>query len=134
MLDKVLGGRASESLLTFLKVVGNHGRLDCLRQIRREARKYFNDLRNRMEVSVATAQPLTDELRGRIYDTLRASLGRDVELDATVDEALIGGMIVRVGDTVYDSSLRNRLNQMRSQAVGRVGQEIRERAERFAGT
>ncbi len=51
-----------------------------------------------------------------------------------VDPAIIGGLVVRVGDTVYDGSLRNQLNQFRAAAIGRANQEIRKSLDRFAST
>ena len=132
LLDHVLGGRASESLLVFLKVVCQHERLDCLRQIRREVRRQYNASRNRVEVAVTTARELADDLREKIVDRIRQRLQCDVELTSHVDEALIGGLVVRVGDTVVDGSIRNKLIQMRGQAVGRIVERIHEDSGRFA--
>ncbi len=132
VLDRAFGGRMSDNLLTFLKVVAQHGRLDCLRQIRRAARTQLNELRHRVEVYVTTAEPINDDLRSRIADALRNYLGREIDLIADVSPELIGGMVVRVGDTVYDSSVLNKLGQMRSQAIQRAVREMREHADRFS--
>lgn len=132
LLDRAFGGRMSDNLLTFLKVVGQHGRLDCLRQIRHAARSQLNELRNRVEVHVTTAQPVPDDLQSRIGDALRSYLGREIDLIADVNPELIGGMVVRVGDTVYDSSVVNKLSQMRAQAIERTVREMQEQTDRFA--
>ncbi len=131
LIDRVLGGRASENLLVFLKVLNQHERLDCLRQIRGEVRRQFNELRNRVEVEVTTAHGLPDDLRQQIIDKLRERLGCEVDLTAKVEESLIGGLVVRVGDTVVDGSVRNKLAQMRGQAVQRVVEQIHEQGARF---
>jgi F-type H+-transporting ATPase subunit delta len=132
LLDRLFAHRMSANLLTFLKIVGQHGRLDCLRQIRRAARHQCNQLRGRVEVHVTTAHPLPSELHQRISDELSAHLGNEIALEADVVESLIGGLVVRVGDTVYDGSVLNKLNQMRSQAIHQACQQMREQAERFA--
>ena len=132
LIDRVLGSRASENLLVFLKVLNQHERLDCLRQIRGEVRRQFNELRNRVEVEVTTAHGLPDDLRQQIIDKLRERLGCEVDLTAKTEESLIGGLVVRVGDTVVDGSVRNKLAQMRGQAVQRVVEQIHEQGARFA--
>ena len=60
LLDRTLAGRVSDTLLDFLKVVGRHGRLDCIRQIREAARGEYNRMRNRLSVTATTAEPLSD--------------------------------------------------------------------------
>jgi F-type H+-transporting ATPase subunit delta len=134
IIEKAFGGRVSPTTLTFLKVVSNHGRLDCLRAIARAARKQLNAARGRVEVKIESAYPLTDPARERIAGRLRELLGRDVILDAAVNEDLLGGLIVRVGDTVYDASLAARLKRMEQVALDHTKQSIRESIDRFAMT
>ncbi len=74
LLDRILGGRISDPLLTFLKVVGQHGRLNCLRQIRRAARDELNRLRHRVSVLVTTSEPLNNDLRQNIVARSNKSL------------------------------------------------------------
>jgi F-type H+-transporting ATPase subunit delta len=134
IIEKAFGGRVSPTTLTFLKVVSNHGRLDCLRAIARAARKQLNVARGRVEVRVETAYPLSNPIRERIANRLRELLGREVILDAAVNEELLGGLVVRVGDTVYDASLAARLKRMEQVALDHTKQSIRESIERFAMT
>ena len=132
LLDRVFQGRASETLLTFLKVVGGHGRLDCLRQIRAAARTELNRLRGRVAVQVTTAESLTDELRTQIVNKLQESTGVPVDLHCKVDPAIIGGLVVRVGDTVYDSSVLNQLAQLKRETLGKTFNQLRDSTDRFA--
>ncbi|HEY2411629.1 MAG TPA: ATP synthase F1 subunit delta [Pirellulaceae bacterium] len=134
IIDKAFGGRVSPTTLTFLKVVSNHGRLDCLRAIARAARKQLNAARGRVEVKVETAYPLSNPIRERIANRLRELLGQEVILNADVNEDLLGGLVVRVGDTVYDASLAARLKRMEQVALDHTKQSIRESIERFAMT
>lgn len=131
LLDHVFSSRMSELLLTFLKVVCAHGRLDCLREIYQAALKQVHELRGLIEVQLTTAAPLDRPLVGQITDVLQQSLGRQVLLRETYDADLIGGLVVRVGDKIYDGSVANRLAQLRAEALDRTVQEIRAAAARF---
>ncbi|MCP4189896.1 MAG: ATP synthase F1 subunit delta [Planctomycetaceae bacterium] len=132
LLDRVFQGKASDALLTFLKVVGAHGRLDCIRQIRNAARTELNRLHGRIAVQVTTAEPLTDELRTQIVNKLQEATGVPIDLQCKVDEAIIGGLVVRVGDTVYDSSVLNQLAQLKRETLGKTFSQLRESTDRFA--
>jgi F-type H+-transporting ATPase subunit delta len=117
LIDKVFGNRVSGDLSKFLKVVARHGRLGSLRPISRAYRKLYNEANDRVEVTVTTAAPLAADQRGQVTAALEAKLGRRVDLREAIDEKLIGGMVVRTGDTVYDASIANRLNRQKEQAI-----------------
>ncbi len=132
LLDKSLSGRMSGTLLTFLKVVCRHGRFDCLRAVRRAARQQLNELEGRVDVQVRTPAPLSGEVRALVTRRLESLLGRQVNLFVQEDESLIGGMVVRVGDVVYDASVANELRRLRESAVDLVVHSARESLDRFA--
>jgi F-type H+-transporting ATPase subunit delta len=134
VLDLAFASRMTPLFLNFLKVVARHGRLDCLRQIRTSAQRQYSELLGRVEVLVKTATPLTSTVRGQIEQRLVAALGKPVDLKCTVAPQLLGGLQVRVGDTVFDGSLDNRLDKMRADTVQRTAQHIRESLERFLMT
>lgn len=62
----------------------------------------------RMEIS--TAHPLDEKARKELIETFTKSTGKQVEIEATVDETLIGGMVARIGGTIYDGSIDHQLN------------------------
>ena len=124
MIDRVFGGKISDDLKTFLKVLCQHERLDCLREVRGEARRLLNELRNRTSVQVTTATGLSEQEKHNLVHELQVKLSCEVDLSHTVDESIIGGMIVRVGDKVIDGSIRNRLQQMRSTAIQKAVEQI----------
>lgn len=132
LLDRIFAGRASESLLTFLKVVASNGRLDCLREIRNAAREELNRMHGRVAVTVTTAEPLDESVRGEIVNQLQVATGAPVDLRCHVNPAIIGGMVVRVGDTVYDSSVVNQLARLKRDALGKTFHQLRETVDRFA--
>lgn len=131
ILDKAFGERMNPTLLRFLKVVVAHERGDCYRDIRNAAQKLYNERRGRVEVVVKTAQPLDAGDADNIRQRLAGNLGREVIVDYQVDPELIGGLVVRVGDTVFDGSVANRLHRMRDVARQQTTQTIRNSLQRF---
>jgi F-type H+-transporting ATPase subunit delta len=131
ILDRVLAGRCSPLLVNFLKVVSRHGRLDCLRAIHRQARLCYDRLRGRVHVRLTTAAPLSQSAAERIAENLRALLGREPVLRQATDPELIGGAVLRVGDTVYDGSIARQLQLIRQQIIDRSAHEIQSRRDRF---
>jgi F-type H+-transporting ATPase subunit delta len=132
ILEKAFGGKLSATTLTFLKVVSQHNRLDCLRAIAKAARKQLDAAHGRVEVIVETAYPLSNPVRERIIARLTQMLGRQVILSTQVNEDLLGGLMVRVGDTVYDASLAAQLKRMEAVTLDHTKQALRESLERFA--
>jgi len=131
MLDKVFAGKLSTNVLNFLKVLARHGRLDCLRAIRNAFQRLYNTIRGHVIVEITTATPVSSDLLPVIAEKLRASTGKEVDLHAKVDPEMLGGLVVRIGDTVYDGSVRNQLTQMREQALDQTLQALRETSDRF---
>ena len=131
MIDRLLKGKVSPLLVSFLKVVARHGRLDCLRAIHRETHVQYDKLRNRVPVLLTTAAPLSPAMVARIVDSLRHKLGGEPVVEQVVDPALLGGAVLRVGDTVYDGSIANQLENLRQQMMDRSAHEIQSRRDRF---
>jgi F-type H+-transporting ATPase subunit delta len=133
LLEKVLGGQASPEMMVFLKVVAQHGRLDCLRAVRRELREQFNDLKGRVEVEVRVALPIDQKLQDELHEKLRCQLEGEPILKIVEDPTLIGGVVVRVGDTVYDGSVATRLDQARREMIERSVQMIETQRTELVG-
>ncbi len=131
LLDRLLGGRIERLLLNFLKVVSRRGRLDCLRAIHRQARRQYDRLRGRVAVQLTTAAPLSDEAAERFKALLQSALRAEPILTRRVDPGLIGGAVVRVGDTVYDGCVASQLELVHQQMIDRSVHEIESRRDRF---
>lgn len=134
LIEKTFAGRMSPVLVDFLKVLSRHGRLDCLRAIEEAAQKIYNELSGRVQVEVETAVPLSNQLRDRIAGKLSTLLGKQVVITTSVNMDLLGGVVVRVGDTVYDGSLAAGLRRMGEVTVQHATNQIRESIDRFALT
>ena len=131
VLDRVFAAQISRLLLNFLKVVSRHGRLDCLRAIRHQARKLYEEMQGNVRVRLTTAAAVDPRQIEQIAAALAASLGQRPILETVVDPALIGGAVLRIGDTVYDGSVANQLQSIRQQMIERSVHEIQSRRDRF---
>jgi F-type H+-transporting ATPase subunit delta len=69
--------------------------------------------RGEMTAEVQSATPLSNEQLAALKATLKASYGKDVRLDAKVDPSLLGGLVVKVGSRMFDSSLRTKLMNLK---------------------
>ena len=131
LLDKAIGTSASKVTLNFLKVVSKHERMDALRSISAAAHKQLNAQQGRIAVTVTTADAVDGTALENIQSKLEEKLGSKVDIQAKVDPTLIGGTVIRVGDTLYDGSVANRLKKIRSSAKENTIRQIRLETERF---
>jgi F-type H+-transporting ATPase subunit delta len=115
-----------------LKVVGSKGRFDCLGAIAASARAMQDELSGRVQAVLTSASEVDQEVQDKIAQQLSTALGKTVNLQSSVDPDIIGGMVVRIGDTVYDGSVMNQLAQIRTKAIKQVSDAIREKIDRFA--
>ena len=129
MLDRAFSGKMSPQLLNLLKVLCRNGRFECIHAIRRAAHEQFNELRGRVEVLAQSAQPLEDEAVELVRSKLQTSIGREIDLQVTVDPDLIGGIKLTIGDTVYDGSVVNRLASLRETLLQKTGQHMRDEGQ-----
>ncbi len=132
VLRKSFEGRALPIVVRFLRVLNRHGRLGSLRPIARGAREVWDRRENRRTVLVHSATALDDAQRASLHDRLAQALAATPVLKYVVDPSLIGGLVIQVGDDVYDASLRNRLEQLRQRLIEGKTHEIQSRRDRFS--
>ena len=96
----------------FLGVLAENGRLSELRNVIRSVRRLAAAHRGETTAEVTSAHPLNDGQVARLKANLKARVGRDVSIDARVDPALLGGMVVRLGSQMIDASIRTKLNNL----------------------
>lgn len=124
VLDKLFRGRMNDLLLNALQVLNRRRRPDLLPALCEQFRKRMETHRNQIEVDVRTARPLPDDQRNELAGALRNRIGKEPILKIKVDESLLGGLIVQVGDKQLDMSISSRLAAMRQKLLARVSTEI----------
>ena len=96
----------------FLGVLAQNRRLSKLSAIIADYRALAARHRGEVTAQVASAHPLTDDQVRELKQALRSRVGRDVSLDLNVDPSLLGGLIVKIGSQMIDSSIKTRLNTL----------------------
>jgi F-type H+-transporting ATPase subunit delta len=113
-------------------VLARHDRLEILPLILSESRLRHEMLTGRKRVRVTSAQSLSDDRLATIRQQLDDALSFEPIVEPAVDESLLGGLIIQIEDTVYDSSLRTRLKQLRGRMRERSLHEIQSGRNRFS--
>jgi F-type H+-transporting ATPase subunit delta len=104
---------ASKIVRNFLFVVIDHQRTQLLPEIFESFQNVLRDRQGVTEAEVFSAVALNDAQKKEMTQTLERVTGKKVEAKFSLDPLLLGGALVRVGDTIYDGSLRNRLDGLR---------------------
>ena len=131
LLDKIFAGRASVQVLNFLKVLSRHGRLELIRPIARQTVKLHAEASGIADVEVRVAAELDDELRKSLEERIKNRLGKTPIFKVKIDPSLIAGIIVRVGDQVFDGSLATQLENARRAMIDRATDRIETQAGKF---
>ncbi|MBM3980049.1 MAG: ATP synthase F1 subunit delta [Planctomycetes bacterium] len=114
-LAPVLQRHGSELLRGLVGTLASNSRLDLLRGVAAAFAQLLDDRSGRVRVKVTAAVPLTGAQTDALLANLRASLGnQEPVLDVRVDPDLLGGLVVQVGDAVVDTSVRSRLQSLRT--------------------
>jgi F-type H+-transporting ATPase subunit delta len=111
LLQDLLGERASHRTLSILRFVVELGRARDLGRIVDEVARLAAERRQQVVAEVRAAVPLDDAQRSALAGALSAATGRTVEVKAVLDVDVIGGIVARVGDEVFDGSVRTRLQE-----------------------
>jgi F-type H+-transporting ATPase subunit delta len=113
-LEKVLAEAGTEPMVAnFLRVIARNGRLFALPAIIRTFRELAAAARGEATADVTSAAPLSEAQRQNLAATLRQKIGKTVTLNEHVDPSLIGGLVVKVGSRMIDSSLKTKLTAMK---------------------
>jgi F-type H+-transporting ATPase subunit delta len=132
VIKTTFAGKATERFVNFLRVLNDHDRLELLRLINREALHEQEQRKGLMRVKVRTAVSLIQGQRDRLSADLTEMFGRQPILEETVDPDLLGGLMVQVGDWLFDASVRTQLSKIQSQLFESASHEIQVGRNRFS--
>lgn len=134
VIDRLFSDKLNPVLVRFLKVMAQRGRLGHVADVRQAAEVLQDEMQNRVIAEVRTAVPLDSSTRENVINRLQQSLNKTVRLKEIVDPQLLGGMVVRVGDTVFDGSVANQIDKLTQKVRAGFSSELLKRFESFASS
>ena len=131
VVDKAMTGRVSATTRNTLQVLANHQRLGILPEIVAAVSCEVDRLAGKQQAIITTAQPLDEAQRQGLLAEVERSLGTALSARFTVNPDLLGGLVVRVEDTVYDQSVATGLVRLAERFKQRSIHEIQHRRDRL---
>lgn len=110
--------RVRETTGSFLRVLLRNQRLAELPEVAGRFGQILDERAGVVAAEITTARPIPEELKKTLHDTLASATGRTVRLTFATDEAIIGGLVARIGSTVFDGSVENNLGRLAENLVG----------------
>ena len=120
LIDEVLKPQATPFFINFIRVLAQHDRLGLVRSVLSEVDAEVQRRLGQKTVHVTSAELLSDQAIQDIQSQLSEKLSFEPSVDVEVDPSILGGLIIQIGDSVFDSSLRSRMNQN----AGSVAREV----------
>jgi F-type H+-transporting ATPase subunit delta len=120
VIEELLGGRSHPLTATLVGFVVDAGQARRIGPIAAELAREAARRSQKTLAEVRSAVPLTDEQSSRLAEALASATGQPVEIKAVVDPTVIGGVVARVGDEVFDGSVASRLSEARQHLTGSV--------------
>lgn len=117
-LEKIFSGKVHALTLNFLLLVAERRRASYLSEMTAAFLELYAERAGRVTAQVRSAVALSDEQAGRLQERLAAYTGKEVELQVQVDIDIKGGLVARIGDTVFDGSLATYMENLRRRLVG----------------
>jgi len=115
-IKKAISGGNTE-LVNFLELLAEKHRMPALFQIRKRFDELWAKAKDRLEVTVTSAVPLDDSVVKSIGDEIEKKTGKTIDLNSRVDDAIIGGLVLQVGNRILDASISSRLDRLRREVA-----------------
>ncbi|MCK4965460.1 ATP synthase F1 subunit delta [bacterium] len=119
LINQIFSGIFSEITLNFLCLLLEKRRQEYIKRIFGYYKILYDKHHNRAEIEATSSIELTDDEEAQIKSTLEKITGKIVMITNTIDPSLIGGLITKIGNTVYDDSIKGYLELMRKEMVKR---------------
>lgn len=130
-LKRAFTGKVSDLLLRFILIVNRKGRSGQLCSIEMAFDRMLQDRLGKVEVDVWTAGTLGPDALRAIQKRVSDAIGKDAVLHTYVEPAMIGGIKLRIGDSLIDGSIASKLRTLRSSLVEAGGADVRGRFQQF---
>jgi F-type H+-transporting ATPase subunit delta len=111
--------RVRETTASFLRVLLKNQRLSQVREVAARFGLTLDERSGVVAANVTTARPISEDLRNALQQTLKEATGKEVRLSFTTDETIIGGLVARIGSTIFDGSVQGHLERLSDELAGR---------------
>jgi len=112
LMLKVLSDKLNPQQQNLVRLMAENGRLRALPEVAHQFEIYRAEAEGKVEAEVISAFALSSEQEQAITETLKSKLGRDVSIATSTDESLIGGVVIKAGDTIIDGSMKSQLESL----------------------
>ncbi len=110
--------RVRPTTASFLRVLLRNQRLSQLRDVAERFAQVLDERGGVVSASVTTAKPIPEDMKNQVRETLMVATGRTVRVTFNTDETIIGGLVARIGSTIFDGSVQNRLQRLSDELAG----------------
>ncbi len=114
IISDAFSGKLSENVYNFLMVLTEAGRLDDIGHISEYFTGRCNDYLGIADITVVTCEPLTESARAALTEKMSKVLGKKIVMTEKIDKSIIGGIVVKNGNTTLDGSVRAKLRALRT--------------------
>ncbi len=112
LIIQVLGDKLNEQQQNLVKLMAENGRLKLMPDVLEQFEVARAKAENKIEAEVISAFELSAKQTSELVNTLKNKLGCEVTLTTTIDKSLIGGVVIKAGDTIIDASMKSQLNSL----------------------
>ena len=120
LIEALFNNKINNDLKNFLKILVEKGRISSLKSIELTFKELLNDKHNIIEVTVISAIALTEKQVKELEEKLSKKYNKNVTLENEVDQSILGGVLVRLGNTQIDGSVKTRLNNIKDQLTQEI--------------
>lgn len=112
VIDKVFSADIDKLMLNFLKVLVDENRIQAFNEVATQYENRLDKINNVSRVEVVSAVDVSDDVKGRLKGKLEEKMHKSVNINWQKDEAIIAGLIIKIGDNIIDTSLRHKLEDL----------------------
>ncbi len=112
LMLKVLGKKANAQQQNLIRLMAENGRLKALPEVAHQFEIYRTEAEGKIDAEVISAFALSKKQEKEITEMLKSKLGRDISITTSTDESLIGGVVIKAGDTIIDGSMKSQLESL----------------------
>ena len=120
LIEALFNNKINNDLKNFLKILVEKGRISSLKSIELTFKELLNDKHNIIEGTVISAIALTEKQVKELEEKLSKKYNKNVTLENEVDQSILGGVLVRLGNTQIDGSVKTRLNNIKDQLTQEI--------------